>query len=69
MKFAKDEIRQAWFDLAHEMEKECGDWQNGSGLSPEKKAALLAEVERREAAKEQRGKSGKVVAEDMPHSV
>lgn len=28
MEFTKEDIRQAFFDLAHEMEKECGDWQS-----------------------------------------
>ena len=26
--FTKEEIRQAFYDLAEEMEKECGDWQS-----------------------------------------
>lgn len=27
-KFTEEDIRQAFFDIAEEMEKECGDWQN-----------------------------------------
>ena len=37
----KEEI---FYDLAAEIEKECGDWEQGAGLSEEARKALLAKV-------------------------
>ena len=28
LKITKEDIRQAFFDIAAEMERECGDWQS-----------------------------------------
>ena len=34
-----------FFELADEMEKECGDWENTEGLSEEALRMLIAKVE------------------------
>lgn len=48
--------QKEFFDLADEMEKECGDWENSEGMSKESLDALISKVERMdreaEAAKE-----------------
>ena len=48
--------QKEFFDLADEMEKECGDWENSEGMSKESYDALIRKVERMdreaEAAKE-----------------
>ncbi|MBO5158966.1 MAG: DUF4367 domain-containing protein [Lachnospiraceae bacterium] len=48
--------QKEFFDLADEMEKECGDWENSEGMSKESYDALISKVERMdreaEAAKE-----------------
>lgn len=49
----KEEIRQAFFSLADEMEKECGDWQNTPD-NPELTARILAAAAATEE-KESRG--------------
>lgn len=36
--------KEIFYDLAAEIEKECGDWEQGEGLSEETKKALLAKV-------------------------
>ena len=41
-----------FFDLAHEMEKECGDWENSEGMSKEARDALMKKAEQRLAQKE-----------------
>lgn len=41
-----------FFELADEMEKECGDWENSEGLSEETLSELLAKVEAMEAERE-----------------
>ena len=50
--------QKEFFDLADEMEKECGDWENSEGMSKESYDALIRKVERMdreaEAAKETR---------------
>lgn len=50
--------QKEFFDLADEMEKECGDWENSEGMSNESYDALIRKVERMdreaEAAKETR---------------
>ena len=36
--------KEIFYDLAAEIEKECGDWEQGEGFSEEARAALLAKV-------------------------
>ena len=36
--------KEIFYDLAAEIEKECGDWEQGEGLSEENRKALLAKV-------------------------
>lgn len=38
--------QKEFFDLADEMEKECGDWENSEGMSKESYDALISKVER-----------------------
>lgn len=49
----KEEINQAFMDLADELEKECGDWQNQPDTEEKKKLRerIMAEVEKREQSK------------------
>lgn len=46
-----------FFDLAHEMERECGDWENSEGMSKEALNALMQKAEKRLAEKETGKKS------------
>ena len=41
--------REDFYDLAAELEKECGDWENAEGLSEGAKNALLAKVAQMDA--------------------
>ena len=36
--------QKEFFDLAEEMEKECGDWENSEGMSKEAYDALMAKA-------------------------
>ncbi len=38
-------MKKEFFDLAEEMEKECGDWENSEGLSQAAKSALVTKVQ------------------------
>lgn len=40
-----------FFDLAAELERECGDWQNAEGLSEEARRRLFERVEKLEKEK------------------
>lgn len=50
--------QKEFFELADEMEKACGDWENSEGLSSETLSALIAQVEAMDAA-ESEAESGK----------
>ena len=41
--------QKEFFDLAAEMEEQCGDWENSKGLSDEARARLLAKIDAMEA--------------------
>ena len=43
--------QKEFFDLAEEMEKKCGDWENSEGMSKGAYEKLLKEVERKEKQK------------------
>ena len=43
--------QKEFFDLAEEMEKKCGDWENSEGMSKGAYEKLLREVERKEKQK------------------
>lgn len=47
MKLSKEEIRQAFFSLADEMENECGYWQNTPD-NPDLIARIMAAAMMRE---------------------
>ena len=53
--------QKEFFDLADEMEKECGDWENSEGMSKESYDALIRKVERmdREAEAEKETRTEK----------
>ncbi len=50
--------QKEFFDLADEMERECGDWENSEGMSAEALSSLIAKVEALDA-KEQKMKEPK----------
>ena len=43
--------QKEFFNLAAEIEKECGDWQNSEGLSEEARRRLFERVEQLEKEK------------------
>ena len=57
--------QKEFFDLAEEMEKKCGDWENSEGMSEEALAMLMKKAEQKlaekEAAKKGSGNSKKEV--------
>ena len=46
-----------FFDIADEIEKECGDWENSEGMSEEALAMLMKKAEQKLAEKEAAKKS------------
>ena len=48
--------QKEFFDLAAEMEEQCGDWENSKGLSDEARARLLAKIDAMEAESADRTK-------------
>lgn len=44
-------MKNEFYDLADELERECGDWQNAEGLSAEAKRRLFERVEQLEKEK------------------
>ena len=48
--------QKEFFDLAAEMEEQCGDWENSKGLSDEARARLMAKIDAMEAESADRTK-------------
>ena len=51
--------QKEFFDLAAEMEEQCGDWENSKGLSDETRASLMAKIDAldKESAKKAKEKT------------
>ena len=51
----KEEISQAFMDMAEELEKECGDWQNLQDTEADKefRERIMEEVEKLEQNKKE----------------
>lgn len=52
MKNIKKINNQAWFDMANEMIKKCGEWKNTKGMSEEKIKELL-EIAKKEITRKE----------------